>query len=116
MVAREKEVKMFALIEAKGFQFKVQKGDKLLVPFLNVKEGEELEFPVLLVQDKKKVKVGSPYLEDMCVRVRVVRNLKGSKIHVLKFKRRKRYSVLKGHRQLFTEVEVKEIKKKERTS
>lgn len=100
---------MFALIEARGFQFKVRKGDRILVPFLNLSEGEEVELPVLLLDDGDDIKVGTPYLDGVMVKAKVLRNLKGSKVHVLKFKRRKRYSVLKGHRQLFTEVEVKEI-------
>jgi large subunit ribosomal protein L21 len=83
---------------------------------LNAKEGEEVEFPVLLLQDKDEIKVGTPYLQDVSVRVKILRNLKGSKVLVLKFKRRKRYKVLKGHRQLFTEVEVKEINVGGRTS
>jgi len=98
---------MLALIEAKGFQFKVKPGDRIIVPFLNKKEGNEVEFPVLLLKDEEgQVRVGTPYVEDAKVKARVLRNFKGPKVLVFKFKRRKRYSVLRGHRQMFTEIEV----------
>ncbi len=101
---------MFALIEAKGFQYKVKSGDKIIVPFLDKKEGEEVEFPVLLLQDENDdVKIGTPYVEGVTAKAKVLRNLKGPKVLVFKFKRRKRYRVLKGHRQMYTEVELQKI-------
>lgn len=101
---------MFALIEAKGAQFKVKPGDKVIVPYLNEKEGKEVEFRALLLQDEEnQVKVGTPFIEDTKVKARILRNFKGPKMLVLKFKRRKRYNVLRGHRQMFTEVEIEDL-------
>ncbi len=104
---------MYAIVEIQGQQFKAEAGKYLYVHYLgeNVQEGETVEFAkVLLVDADGAVKVGAPTVEGAKVVCEVKRPLvKGDKVLVFKKKRRKGYRRLKGHRQCFTQVEIKDV-------
>ena len=108
---------MYAVFRTGGKQYRASKGDRLKIERLHVEEGESVEFSeVLLVGEGSSVKVGSPLVPGSKVEAKVVAQGRGSKIMIVKFKRRKNYKRVKGHRQHFTEVEIvsitKEAKKK----
>ena len=101
---------MFAIVDIAGFQEKVEKGMKLKVPLQASDAGKTLTFSnVLLVADGDDVKVGAPTVSGASIEVKVLNHGKADKIRVQKFKRRKRYRRVKGHRQDYTEVEVMKI-------
>ena len=102
---------MYAVVDIKGFQYKLEKGERLKVPKYDLEVGKKITFPeVLLVSDDKGVSVGVPFVEGAVVEATVVDHGKYDKIVVFKKKRRKDYSVKRGHRQDYTEIEVKAIK------
>jgi len=102
---------MYAVVDIKGFQYKLEKGEKLKVPKYDLEIGKKISIPeVLLVADKKDVKVGDPYVAGAVVEATVTEQGKHPKVVVFKKKRRKDYSVKNGHRQEYTEIEVKSIK------
>lgn len=102
---------MLAVVEIGGKQYLVFPKQKLEVDKLNKKEGEEVVFDkVLLFQKEKKVEIGTPYVKGVKVVAKVLSHKKGPKLIVFKYKPKKRYRKKKGHRQTFTEIEIKEIK------
>jgi len=104
---------MLAIIKTGGKQYLVSLGDKIKIEKLNKKEGEKVEFSeVLLVEDKGKLKIGTPLVKDAKVIGKVIKQGRGKKIIVLKYKPKRRYRVKRGHRQLFTEVEILKIEDK----
>ncbi len=108
---------MYAVFRTGGKQYRASKGDRLKIERLHAEEGESVEFSeVLLVGKGSSVKVGSPLVPGSKVEAKVVAQGRGSKIMIVKFKRRKNYKRVKGHRQHFTEVEIisitEEAKKK----
>ncbi|KGL51891.1 MULTISPECIES: 50S ribosomal protein L21 [Porphyromonas] len=103
---------MYVIVEMQGQQFKVEQGRRLFVHHIaDVEAGATVEFDkVLLVDVDGAVKVGAPHIEGAKVVCEVISPLvKGDKVLVFKKKRRKGYRRLKGHRQQFTEVTVKEV-------
>ena len=103
---------MYAIVEINGQQFKVEQGQKLFVNRIkDAEEGKTVEFDrVLLIDADGAVKVGAPTVEGAKVVVEVVNPLvKGEKVIVFKMKRRKDYRKKNGHRQQFTQVEVKQV-------
>ena len=104
---------MYAIVEIQGQQFKAEAGKYLYVHYLgeNVKEGDSIDFDkVLLIDADGDVKVGAPTVEGAKVVCEVKRPLvKGDKVLVFKKKRRKGYRHLNGHRQCFTQVEIKDV-------
>ena len=102
---------MYAIVEIQGQQFNVEAGKKLFVNRMVAEKGAVVEFDkVLLVDNEGKVKVGAPTVKGAKVVCEVLDNeCRGEKILVFHKKRRKGYKKLNGHRQNFTQVEVKEI-------
>jgi len=101
---------MLAVIKTGGKQYLVSPGQKIKIEKLNEKEGSEIVFnEVLLLEKNKKIEVGSPLIKDAKVVGKVLRQGKGKKIIVFKYKPKTRYKVKKGHRQPFTEVEIIKI-------
>lgn len=91
----------------------VKKGESVRVAKLPLEEGKEIAFDVVLYAEEKKMKVGTPYLEDVEVKGKIAEIGRGEKLIVYKYKKRKRESVKKGHRQDYTEVEITSIGPKE---
>ena len=101
---------MYAIVDIAGKQFRVSKDQSVYAPTLEGKEGSMIDFDqVLLVDDGKKVSVGSPLLKGAKVTGKIVGNLKGDKVIVFKKKRRKGYKKTQGHRQGYTKVLIENI-------
>ena len=103
---------MYAIVEINGQQFKAEQGKKLFVHHIKDAEaGNTVEFDkVLLVDNEGAISVGAPTVSGAKVVVEVVCPLvKGDKVIVFKMKRRKDYRKKNGHREQFTEVEVKQV-------
>jgi large subunit ribosomal protein L21 len=101
---------MYAIVETGGKQYKIQPGEVLRVEKLPGNVGDPVAFDkVLMLGTKDEVRVGSPLVDGARVTGRIVTQDKGRKIVVFKFKRRKRYRLKKGHRQLFTAVQIDAI-------
>ena len=100
---------MYAIVDMKGQQFKVEEGQKLFIH--HVQNGQTLEFDkVLLVDNNGAIAVGAPTVEGAKVLVEVVNPLvKGDKVIVFKMKRRKDERKRNGHREQFTQVVVKSV-------
>ncbi|HID96077.1 MAG TPA: 50S ribosomal protein L21 [Candidatus Latescibacteria bacterium] len=102
---------MYAIVQVAGFQYKVQKGDKLLVPKLDAEVGEKLEFQdVLFISEGGRTSVGDPIVPNAKIKAKVLAHTKGDKITVFKMKRRKNYRRKTGHRQDFTQILIEDIK------
>ncbi|NOY73847.1 MAG: 50S ribosomal protein L21 [Gammaproteobacteria bacterium] len=101
---------MYAVIVTGGKQYRVSEGDTIKVEKLVVDEGAEIELDnVLLVADGEEVKVGAPYVEGGKVEAVVKSHGRGKKIKIVKFRRRKHSRSQMGHRQYYTELEIKSI-------
>ncbi|WP_103021065.1 50S ribosomal protein L21 [Salinibacter altiplanensis] len=103
---------MYAVVDVKDKQFKVQEGDTLYVPYhSDADAGQELTLDrVLLVSDGDgDVTLGTPTVEDTTATARVLEHVKGDKVIVFKKKRRKRYRVKRGHRQQYTQIEIESL-------
>lgn len=101
---------MYAVIQTGGKQYRVKPGDELSVEKLEGAVGDEVHFDnVLLVSKEDKLTVGRPVLENAKVIGRIIRQGRGPKIVVFKYKRRKRYRKKQGHRQDFTGIRIVEI-------
>jgi large subunit ribosomal protein L21 len=103
---------MKAIVESAGFQYPVQEKEKILVPRMEEEVGSEVVIDkVLLLIDGKKTLVGKPYVEGARVEAEVLSHGKSPKILVYKYKPKKNYRKKRGHRQHYTEILIKAIKK-----
>lgn len=104
---------MYAIVDFKGSQLRIQKNDILSVPYLkNIESGSKIEMDkVLLFVDSDKIEVGNPYLTSIKVSAELISHKKEKKIIVFKKKRRKGYRKKQGHRQKYSEVKIVNIKR-----
>ena len=101
---------MYAIIRTGGKQYQVAPGERVRVEKLGGEVGDTVELAdILLVADGEDVKIGQPVVEGAKVTAQIVEQGKAKKILVFKKKRRKGFKVKRGHRQLFTALEIKEI-------
>lgn len=111
MAVIQEDQTVYAIIESGGKQCRVSPGALVTLERIDGEAGKQVELSkVLLVADGDQVKVGAPYLQGALVMSEIVRQGRGPKIIVFKFKRRKRYRRTQGHRQEQTTLRIKEIR------
>jgi large subunit ribosomal protein L21 len=102
---------MYAIIETGGKQYKVAEGDTLFIEKLPAEAGEAVVFDkVLAVLDGDKTTIGTPIVDGAAVDASVVKNGRGKKIVIFKFRPKKGYRKRQGHRQPYTKVEIVKIR------
>ena len=101
---------MKAIIVTGGKQYTVSEGDVLFIEKLNVEAEEVVKFEqVLAVMDGENTKIGTPVVEGAAVEAKVVKNGKGKKIDIIKYKAKKGEKKHIGHRQPYTKVEITKV-------
>ncbi len=101
---------MKAVIVTGGKQYTVSEGDILFIEKLEVEAESTIKFDqVLAILDGENTKIGTPVVEGANVEATVIKNGKGKKIHILRYKAKKNEKKKIGHRQPYTKVEITKI-------
>ena len=101
---------MKAVIVTGGKQYTVAEGDVLYIEKLGAEENAVVKFDeVLAVLDGENSKIGAPVVEGAAVEAKVVKNGKGKKLTIFKYKPKKNEKKKIGHRQPYTKVEITKI-------
>lgn len=101
---------MYAVVSVQGFQYRVSPDDRIEVPSLQAEVGDHVSLDqVMLVSDEGKVWVGRPTVPGAQVQAEVVSHLRGPKVIVGKYKKRKDYRRRNGHRADLTELLIRKI-------
>ncbi|MCH5291923.1 MAG: 50S ribosomal protein L21 [Treponema sp.] len=102
---------MYAVVEYKGNQYKAEKDAVLQVSKISdAKQGDMITIDtVLLVSNGDSVSVGTPYVQGAKVTVQVGESFRDNKVLVFKYKSKKDYHRLHGHREEYTRVTVKDV-------
>jgi len=107
---KNKEVaEKYAIIQTGGKQYQAIEGKTIAIEKIEGDAGTKLEFKdVLLRKTAEGIQIGKPHLEG-AVKASIVKQMRGPKVIVFKFKRRKKVRVKKGHRQSMTVVRIESI-------
>ncbi len=101
---------MYAILETGGQQHKVSQGDIIKVKKIAIGNKKEVIFDkVLLLSKDKDIFLGKPFLENASVKAEVQGTGRSPKILVYKQKPRKGYRKLRGHRQDYMVLKIKDI-------
>ena len=100
---------MYAMIATGGKQYKVSEGDIITIEKLGVEAGEKVTFDQVLVVGGEDLKVGEPTVSGATVEASVIKEGRGKKVIVYKYKRKTGYHKKNGHRQSFTQVKIEKI-------
>jgi large subunit ribosomal protein L21 len=102
---------MYAIVKTGGKQYRVERGQKLLVERLAVAEGADVTLEPMLYRSDEAV-FDAAGLKDVTVTAKVIAHVRGEKLRVFKFKPKRGYKRRTGHRQELTQIEVTEISAK----
>ena len=101
---------MQAIIVTGGKQYNVSEGDVIYIEKLNAETEETVRFDqVLAIVDGENSKFGTPMVDGAAVEAKVLKNGKGKKIRVFKYRPKKDSKSLRGHRQPYTKVQIEKI-------
>jgi large subunit ribosomal protein L21 len=99
---------MYAIVRSGAKQYRVERGQRLLVERLSAKEGASVKLEPLLYRSDEIVTDGRA-LARVSVSAKVIEHVRGEKLRVFKFKPKRGYKRRTGHRQALTRIEVTEI-------
>ncbi len=99
---------MYAIIATGGKQYKVSEGDVITIEKLGIEAGGKVTFDEVLAVSDNGLKVGED-VANASVEASVVKEGRGKKIIVYKFKRKTGYHKKQGHRQSYTQVRIEKI-------
>ena len=102
---------MYAVIETGGKQFRAEVGDKFRVERLKGETSTEIIFDKVLAVggEGTETRFGNPYVLGARVTAEIVKQARADKVLVFKYKSKKNYRKMRGHRQYFTEVVITNI-------
>ncbi len=101
---------MYAIVSTGGKQYKVAEGDIIDIEKLEAEEGQTVTFgDVLFFNDGKKAVTDPEALSKVTVEGEILKQYRGDKVIVYKFRRRKRYERKRGHRQYLTKVRITKV-------
>jgi large subunit ribosomal protein L21 len=100
---------MYAIVKTGGKQYRVEKGQTLLVERLPEEEGAKVALEPILYRSDDTV-FDADGLAKVKVDAKIVEHLRGEKLRVFKFKPKRGYKRRTGHRQELTRIEITDIK------
>ena len=101
---------MKAVIVTGGKQYSVQENDVIYIEKLNAEAEQTVTFDqVRAIVDGENSKFGTPVVEGATVTAKVLKNGKGKKITVFKYRPKKDSKSMQGHRQPYTKVQIEKI-------
>ncbi len=102
---------MHAVLEDRNQQYRVAQGDRVLIALNSeVEVGSIVTFDKVCLVTGDAPKIGTPYVEGASVTAKILKNeVKGPKLVIGKFKRRKNYRRRTGFRARYTEVQIEAI-------
>jgi large subunit ribosomal protein L21 len=107
---------MYAVVKVGGKQYRVEKGESLLVDRMQASEGDKVTLDPLLFADGGNTVFDGGELEKIKIEAVVTGHERGKKIHVLKYKPKRGYKRRTGFRADLTRIEIKDIKLLQRRS
>ncbi|MGP1953380.1 MAG: 50S ribosomal protein L21 [Arsenophonus sp. ET-KM2-MAG3] len=98
---------MYAVFQSGAKQYRVTESQIIRLEKLDIVIDETIEFnKVLMIADDNNIKIGSPFVEGIKVKAKVIAHGRSEKIKIIKFRRRKHSRKQQGHRQWFTDIKI----------
>ena len=100
----------YAIFQSGGKQYQAIVGKTVAIEKLEGNQEDPVEFKEVLLRKTgdEAIEIGQPYLNST-IKASIVKQMRGPKLVVFKFKRRKKSRVKKGHRQAITVIRIEAI-------
>ena len=106
---RQDSFEKYAIVQIGTHQYQAIPGKTIAIQQIPGEAGAAVELKEVLVKkDQETIKIGTPFVAST-VKATIVKQMKGPKIVIFRFKRRKKSRVKKGHRQPITVIRVESI-------
>jgi large subunit ribosomal protein L21 len=112
MVKVEKAVfDKYAIIQTGGKQYQALPGKTVEIEKIEGEIGAVINFDQVLFRKngENEFEFGKPFINGAVIKAKIVKQIKGPKVVVFKFKRRNKYRTKKGHRQQYTIVRIESV-------
>ena len=98
----------YAIAQTSGKQFLLKPGQWYDVDFINTGNLGDFIYlnKILFFRKANQIQLGKPFLGGSQIPAKIIQQVKGKKITVLKTKPKKKYTRTRGHRQAFTRVQI----------
>lgn len=102
---------MYAIVRTGGRQYRAEPGLTIDVERLPQAEGESIDLTdvLLVAPEDGALQIGQPVVEGAVVKATVIKQARGRKVFVWKYKPKERYRRRRGHRQYFTRLRIDDI-------
>ncbi len=101
---------MYAIIKINGKQYKIFEKQKLKIEKINFPIGKLIQLNnILMISNKNKIIFLKKDIFKYQIFAKIINHIKGEKIKIIKFKRRKHYKRTLGYRKKFTLIKIKKI-------
>jgi large subunit ribosomal protein L21 len=98
----------FLIVQISGKQFILKKNEWYDIDYINnsfLNQYLQLN-KILFYKKENKIQIGKPFLNNTFILVKILQHFKGPKITILKTKPKKKYTRIKGHRQVYTRIKI----------
>ena len=98
----------YAIAQTSGKQFFFKPGEWYDVNFIADSNLGDFIFinKILFYRKEDKIQIGQPFLKNVQIPAKIIQQVKGKKITVLKTKPKKKYTRVRGHRQQYTRIQI----------
>nr|AYR06354.1 ribosomal protein L21 [Renouxia sp.] len=101
---------LYAIVELGGKQLWIQPGKFYDINKIEGSPGEILLLnKVLFLNREGDIKIGYPCVNDVTIKAKILKHLKGKKVTIFKTKPKKNVRIKKGHRQELTRLLIQEV-------
>ncbi len=103
---------MYAVVDDRNQQYRVQPGDRIRIHHRDATAGDTLTFDKICAvsgEGEGAGRVGTPFVQGVTVTAKVVRQMKGPKVVICKFRKRKNSRRRTGFRAQYTEIQIEAI-------
>lgn len=109
--ARNVTFEKYAIFQTGGKQYQAVPGQALEIEKIEGEPGTAVDFSDVLLRKsgEDSFEFGQPFVKNATIKAEIIKQTKGAKVIVFKFKRRKKYRTKQGHRQLITVVRIKSV-------
>ncbi len=98
----------YAIAQTSGKQFLLKPGQWVDIDLIKTAlVGDYIYLnKILFFRDENKIQIGFPFLKESKIAAKIIQQVKGKKITILKTKPKKKYTRTRGHRQLYTRIQI----------